>query len=53
MIDVDHLEAANDVALFLDDALGKIAAQKLSDVDPDGVAIGQRQRSSAPALRPP
>ena len=34
-----HLERANDVALFLDDALGKIALQELADVDPNGVAI--------------
>ena len=43
MVDVAHLEAANDVALFLDDALGEIAAQKLADIDADGVAVGQRR----------
>ncbi len=42
MVDVDHLEAANDVALFLDDSFGEIAAQKLADIDPDGIAVGQR-----------
>ncbi len=42
MIDIDHFEAANDVALFLDDALGKIAAQELPDIDADGVAILER-----------
>src|SRR5207245_5459369 len=36
-----HLQGANDVALFLDDPLRKIAAQKLSDIDPDRVAILQ------------
>src|SRR5712691_7435269 len=36
-----HLESANDVALLLDDALGKITAQELSHVDPDRVAILQ------------
>ena len=41
MADVAHLEAANDVAFFLDDPLGKIAAQELPDIDPDGVAVGQ------------
>ena len=39
MVDIAHFERANDVALFLDDALGKIAAQKLPDIDADGVAI--------------
>ena len=34
---------ANDVALFLDDAFGKIAAQKLADIDADGVAILKRR----------
>src|SRR5215467_4362208 len=34
-----HLERANDVALFLDDALRKIASQELTDVDSNGVAI--------------
>ena len=43
MVDIDHLETANDVALFLDDPLGKIAAQELTDIDPDGVAIRQRR----------
>ena len=43
MVDVDHFEAANDVAFFLDDPLGKIAAQELADIDPDGVAIRQRR----------
>src|SRR5262249_40452759 len=33
---------ANDIALFLDDALGKIAAQKLADVDFDRVAVFER-----------
>ncbi len=46
MVNVDHLESANDVAFFLDDSLGKIAAQKLTDIDPDGVAIGQRRVGS-------
>src|SRR5207244_7034730 len=38
------LEGADDVSLFLDDALGKIAPQKLADVDPDGVATLYRRR---------
>jgi len=38
------LEAANDIALFLDDSLGKIATEKLSDVDPDGVTIREWRR---------
>ena len=42
MVDVDHFETADDVAFFLDDPLGKIAAQELPDIDPDGVAIRQR-----------
>ena len=46
MVDVDHFETADDVAFFLDDPLGKIAAQELADIDPDGVAI--RQRSGRP-----
>src|SRR5216110_3242911 len=33
MRDVHHFERANDVAFFLDDALGKIAAKKLADID--------------------
>ncbi len=41
MSHIAHLERANDVALFLDDSFGKIAAQELADVDPDGVAILQ------------
>ena len=48
-----HLERANDVALLLDDALGKIAAQKLSDIDANGVAILERRASFAPACRRP
>src|SRR3954468_10452948 len=36
---VDDFERANDVALFLDDAFGKIAAQELADIDPDRVAV--------------
>ena len=43
MRDFAHLERANDVALFLDDALGKIAPQELPDVDANGVAILQRR----------
>ena len=39
MRDFAHLERANDVALFFDDSLGKIAPQKLADVDSNGVAI--------------
>ena len=34
---------ANDVAFFLDDALGEIAAQELADIDADGVAIRERR----------
>src|SRR5437764_546136 len=34
-----HLQGANDVPLFLDDALGKIAFQKLPDIDANGVTI--------------
>ena len=41
MVDVEHLEAADDVALFLDDPLGKIAAEKLPDIDADGVAVSE------------
>jgi hypothetical protein len=41
--DFIHLEAANDVALFLDDALGKIASQELSDIDSNGVAVLERR----------
>ena len=44
---------ANDVALFLDDSLGKIAAQKLPDIDADGVAILQAARSCARRSRRP
>ena len=39
MCNFSDFQRANDVALFFDDSLGKIAAQKLSDVDPDGVAV--------------
>src|SRR4029077_14909977 len=35
------LERADDVPLFLDDSFGKIAAQELSDVDPNRVAVLQ------------
>ena len=41
-----HLQGANDVSLFLDDALGKVAAQKLPDIDPDRVAVFQGVRRS-------
>ena len=53
MRDLAHLEGANDVALFLDDALGKIAAQELPDIDADGVAILQRRGRCARRSRPP
>src|SRR6266849_2581278 len=43
MADVAHLEATNDVAFLFDDALGKIAAQELPNVDADGVAVFQRR----------
>ena len=46
MIDIHYFERPNNVALFLDDALGKIAAQKLPDIDANGVAIGQRRRAA-------
>src|SRR3954470_22945009 len=46
MGDFGHLERANDVALFLDDTLGKVAAQHLADVDPDLIAIFERRGSS-------
>src|SRR4030095_3914887 len=36
--DFVQLEAANDVSLFLDDALQKIASQNLSDIDSNNVA---------------
>ncbi len=39
MVDVDHFERPNDVAFFFDDSFGKIAAQKLADIDPDGIAV--------------
>src|SRR5437879_8896780 len=39
MRDLAYLQGANDVALFLDNALGKIAFQKLPDIDANGVAI--------------
>ena len=44
MSNVHDFERANDVALFLDDPLGKIAAQKLADIDPDGIAVLERRR---------
>src|ERR1043166_3744357 len=44
--DVHDLERANDVALFLDDPLGKIAAKKLADVDPDRDRKSTRLNSS-------
>ena len=53
MIEIHDLEAANDVPLFLDDALGEIAAQELPDIDPNGVAIRQRRRARGPAHRGP
>jgi hypothetical protein len=34
-----HLERADDVPLFLDDPLGKVALQELADVDSNGIAI--------------
>src|SRR4030095_1717031 len=37
--DFIQLEAANDVSLFLDDALQEIASQTLSDVDSNDVAV--------------
>ncbi len=43
MRDLARVERPNDVALFLDDSFGKIAAQKLSDVDSDGIAVLQRR----------
>ena len=46
MRDFAHLQAANDVALFLDDAFGKIAPEKLADVDPDSVAVPKRRGHS-------
>ena len=42
VVDVAHLEAADDVAFFFDDSLGKIAAQELADIDANGVAVGER-----------
>ena len=39
MCDFGDLEGANDVALFLDDAFRKIAAQNLSDVDSNRIAV--------------
>src|SRR5438067_9452516 len=42
--DIHHFERAHDVALFLDYALAEIAAQKLADIDPDGVAVLKRRR---------
>src|SRR5262245_32834822 len=33
------LESANDIALFLDDSFRKVAAQKLADVDSNGVPV--------------
>src|SRR4029077_2776492 len=43
MRDLAYLQGANDVALFLDDALGKIALQKLPNIDANGIAILQRR----------
>ena len=42
MRDFIHLESADDVALFLDDAFRKVAPQKLSDIDSNGVAVFER-----------
>src|SRR5205085_6723168 len=39
MRDLAYLQGANDVALFLDDALGKIALQELPNIDANGIAI--------------
>src|SRR4051794_23710647 len=39
MRDLAHLQGADDVPLFLDNAFGKIAPQELADVDAYGVAI--------------
>src|ERR1044071_6540962 len=39
--DFVQLEAADDVSLFLDDALQKIASENLSNIDPDDVAVLQ------------
>ena len=53
MVEIDHLEAANNVPLFLDDPFGEIAAQELPDIDPNGIAIRQRRPFRAPADRGP
>src|SRR5262245_11511708 len=37
--DFVQLEAANDISLFLDDALQKITPQNLSDIDSNNVAV--------------
>src|SRR5438477_6604269 len=37
--DLAYLQSTNDVALFLDDALGKIALQELPNIDANGIAI--------------
>src|SRR4029434_7453997 len=41
MVNIDHFETADDVAFFLDDPLGKIAAEELTNIYPEGVAIRQ------------
>ena len=41
VVEVAHLEAADDVPLLLDDALGEVAAEELAGIDADGVAILQ------------
>ena len=38
---VAHVEHADDVAFFFEDALGEVAAQHLAHVDADEVAVGQ------------
>src|SRR4051794_1508666 len=44
--DVHDFERANDVPLFLDDALRKIAAEELANIDPDGVAVREWGRGA-------
>src|SRR5204862_7542552 len=45
MIYIHHLERPNDIALYLDDAFGKIAAQELPHIDADGVAVLKQRRA--------
>src|SRR5450631_4844329 len=46
MVDVHHFERPNNVALFFDDSFGEITAQKLSDVDADGIAVLEGSRAT-------